>query len=75
MSKGATVSKKAIKQAKKQWLNNYLGVELMQQQAQERIIAKDKKGMIFDDDKRVRMWWKGEAYNPTEQNTPPFTGE
>ena len=74
LSKGATKAyKKAIKQAKKQWLNNYLGVELdeahfVQYGTRKDYVAKDKKGMIFDDDKRVRMWWKGEAYNPTEQN-------
>ena len=74
LSKDATKAyKKAIKQAKKQWLNNYLGVELdeahfVQYGTRKDYVAKDKKGIIFDDDKRVRMWWKGEAYNPTEQN-------
>ncbi|HZJ75991.1 MAG TPA: hypothetical protein VFD25_05320 [Clostridia bacterium] len=74
LSKDATKAyKKAIKQAKKQWLNNYLGVELdethfVQYGTRKDYVVKDKKGIIFDDDKRVRMWWKGEAYNPTEQN-------
>jgi hypothetical protein len=74
LAKDATKAyKKAIKQAKKQWLNNYLGVELdeahfIQYGTRKDYVAKDKKGIIFDDDKRVRMWWKGEAYNPTEQN-------
>ena len=74
LSKDATKAyKKAIKQAKKQWLNNYLGVKLdeahfVQYGTRKDYVAKDKKGIIFDDDKRVRMWWKGEAYNPTEQN-------
>ena len=74
LSKDATKAyKKAIKQAKKQWLNNYLGVKLdeahfVQYGTRKDYVAKDKKGIIFDDDKRVRMWWKGEAYNPIEQN-------
>lgn len=74
LSKDATKAyKKAIKQAKKQWLDNYLGVELdeahfVQYGTRKDYVAKDKKGIIFDDDKRVRMWWKGEAYNPTEQS-------
>lgn len=74
LSKDATKEyKKAIKKAKKQWLNNYLGVELdeahfIQYGTRKDYVAKDKKGIIFDDDKRVRMWWKGEAYNPTEQD-------
>ncbi len=74
LSKDATKAyKKAIRQAKKQWLTNYLGVELdeahfVQYGTRKDYVAKDKKGVIFDDDKRVRMWWKGEAYNPTEQN-------
>ena len=74
LSKDATKAyKKAIKQAKKQWLNNYLSVEFdeahfIQYGTRKDYVAKDKKGIIFDDDKRVRMWWKGEVYNPTEQN-------
>ncbi len=74
LSKGATKAyKKAIRQAKKQWLNNYLGVELdeahfVQYGTRKDYVAKDKKGILFDDDERVRMYWKGKVYNPTEQN-------
>ena len=73
LSKATKAYKKAIRQAKKQWLNNYLGVELdeahfIQYGTRKDYVAKDKKGIIFDDDERVRMYWKGEAYNPTEQN-------
>lgn len=74
LSKGATKAyKKAIKQAKKQWLNNYLGVELdeahfVQYGTRKDYVAKDKKGIIFDDDERVRAKWRGTAINPTKQN-------
>lgn len=74
LSKGATKAyKKAIKQAKKQWLNNYLGVELdeahfIQYGTRKDYVAKDKQGLIFDDDERVRAKWRGTAINPTEQN-------
>lgn len=74
LSKGATKEyKKAVRQAKKQWLNNYLGVELdeahfIQYGTRKDYVAKDKKGILFDDDERVRILWKGKAYNPTEQN-------
>lgn len=74
LSKGATKEyKKAVRQAKKQWLNNYLGVELaeahfIQYGTRKDYVAKDKKGILFDDDERVRMFWKGTSYNPTEQN-------
>lgn len=74
LSKDATKAyKKAIKQAKKQWLNNYLGVELneahfIQYGTRKDYIAKDKQGLIFDDDERVRAKWRGTAINPTEQN-------
>lgn len=72
LSKDATKAyKKAIKQAKKQWLNNYLGVELdeahfVQYGTRKDYAAKDKKGIIFDDDGRVRAKWRGQAHNPTE---------
>jgi hypothetical protein len=74
LSKDATKAyKKAVRQAKKQWLNNYLGVKLdeahfIQYGTRKDYVAKDKKGILFDDDERVRMRWRGEAYNPTEQN-------
>jgi hypothetical protein len=74
LSKDATKAyKKAIRQAKKQWLNNYLGVKLdeahfIQYGTRKDYVAKDKKGILFDDDERVRILWKGKAYNPTEQN-------
>jgi phosphoglycolate phosphatase-like HAD superfamily hydrolase len=74
LSKGATKEyKKAVRQAKKQWLNNYLGVKLdeahfIQYGTRKDYVAKDKKGILFDDDERVRILWKGKAYNPTEQN-------
>jgi hypothetical protein len=74
LSKGATKAyKKAVRQAKKQWLNNYLGIKLdeahfIQYGTRKDYVAKDKKGILFDDDERVRMRWRGEAYNPTEQN-------
>ena len=65
--------KKAIKKAKKQWLTNYLGIELdeahfVQYGTRKDYVAKDKEGIIFDDDERVRAKWRGQAYNPTEQN-------
>ena len=74
LSKDATKEyKKAIKKAKKQWLTNYLGIEFdeahfIQYGTRKDYVAKDKKGIIFDDDKMVRLWWKGEAYNPTEKD-------
>jgi nitroreductase len=74
LSKDATKEyKKAIKKAKKQWLTNYLGIEFdeahfIQYGTRKDYVAKDKKGIIFDDDERVRNKWKGEAYNPTEQD-------
>ncbi len=74
LSKDATKAyKKAVRQAKKQWLNNYLGVKLdeahfIQYGTRKDYVAKDKQGLIFDDDERVRAKWKGTAINPTEQN-------
>ena len=74
LSKGATKEyKRAVTQAKKAWLKQHITVGIdeahfIQYGARKDYVAKDKKGIIFDDDERVRNKWKGEAYNPAEQD-------
>ncbi len=74
LSKEATREyKQAIKQAKKKWLSQYFTVEIdeihfVQYGTRKDYVAKDKKGIIFDDDEQVRAKWRGTAINPTEQN-------
>jgi len=74
LSKSGTKEyKRAVRQAKKQWLNKYLGVKLdeahfIQYGTRKDYVAKDKKGILFDDNKKVRAKWRGTAINPTEQN-------
>ncbi len=74
LSKQATKEyKRAIKQAKKAWIAQHITVEIdeihfVQYGTRKDYIAKDKQGIIFDDDNRVRAKWRGQAYNPTEQN-------
>lgn len=78
LSKEATQDyKKAIRKAKKQWLENYLDVifdeiHLVKYGARKDQIAKDKKGILFDDDEQVRKNWKGIAINPEEINIIDF---
>jgi len=72
LSKDATKAyKKAIKQAKKQWLTYHFKVDIdevhfVQYGTRKDYVAKDKQGIIFDDDGRVRGKWRGKAHNPTE---------
>lgn len=74
LSKQATKEyKRAIKQAKKAWIAQHITVEIdeihfVQYGTRKDYIAKDKQGIIFDDDERVRAKWRGTAINPTEQN-------
>jgi len=74
LSKEATHEYKwAVTRAKKLWLKKYLGVEIdeahfIQYGTRKDYVAKDKHGIIFDDDGRVRAKWRGQAHNPTEVN-------
>jgi hypothetical protein len=74
LSKEATKEyKRAVTQAKKEWIKQHMAIEIdemhfIQYGTRKDYVAKDKKGIIFDDDERVRNKWKGEAYNPTEKD-------
>lgn len=72
LSKEATHEyKQAVTRAKKLWLKKYLGVEIdeahfVQYGTRKDYVARDKQGIIFDDDGRVRAKWRGQAHNPIE---------
>ena len=78
LSKGATRQyKKAVRQAKRVWLKKHLKTEfdemhLVAYGTPKHKIARDRNGIIFDDDSRVRAGWQGQAINPTETNIINF---
>lgn len=71
--------KKAVRDAKKEWLNRYLPVQwdemhFVQYGTPKHTVVKDKDGYIFDDDDRVRALWlnKGRAINPKTVDITKF---
>ena len=61
---------KKVRQAKKDWLIEkfpeivFDEVHIVKYGTRKDYIAKDKNGLIFDDDERVREKWRGESINP-----------
>ena len=59
-----------VRKAKKEWLTinfpeiRFDEMHLVKYGTRKDYVAKDKNGIIFDDDDRVREKWKGEAINP-----------
>lgn len=72
LSKEATYEyKQAVTRAKKAWLAQHFKVDIdevhfVQYGTRKDYVAKNKQGIIFDDDGRVRAKWRGQAHNPTE---------
>lgn len=69
--------KQAIREAKLSWLKEHLEVELneihlVQYGTRKDYIAKDKEGILFDDDEKVRKNWRGFAINPEETDILNF---
>lgn len=59
--------------AKREWLGKYLPlhfdeIHLVKYGTRKDYVAKDKNGLLFDDDERVRSNWKGIAINPNEKD-------
>ena len=60
----------AVTKAKKEWLKKtfpdivFNETHFVQYGTRKDYVAKDKNGILFDDDDRVRKNWKGEAINP-----------
>ena len=70
-SKNGSVSyNKAVRRAKLEWLVGcfpeieFDEIHIVKYGTRKDYIAKDKNGIIFDDDERVRAKWRGEAINP-----------
>ena len=70
-SKGGSAEyNKAVRMAKILWLRQMLPLvrfnemHIVKYGTRKDYVAKDKNGIIFDDDEKVREKWKGEAVNP-----------
>lgn len=61
---------KDVRKAKIEWLRAMLPeihfdeMHIVKYGTRKDYVAKDKNGIIFDDDERVRAKWKGESFNP-----------
>ena len=66
--------KKAVTKAKKDWLRMTLPeikfdeTHFIAYGTRKDYVAKDKNGILFDDDDRVREKWRGESFNPKTEN-------
>lgn len=61
--------KKLVTKAKKEWLKKNFPVtfdetHFVKYGTRKDYVAKDKDGILFDDDERVREKWRGLAFNP-----------
>ena len=65
---GTTEYGKAVRAAKREWLNENLGIEFdelhfVRYGTPKSRVVKDKNGILFDDELPNRLAWKGTAYN------------
>ena len=74
-SKGGSAEyNKAVRKAKLEWLAGcfpeieFDEIHIVKYGTRKDYIAKDKYGIIFDDDERVREKWRGEAINPNYED-------
>lgn len=74
-SKGGSAEyNKAVRKAKLEWLAGcfpeieFDEIHVVKYGTRKDYIAKDKYGIIFDDDERVREKWRGEAINPNYED-------
>lgn len=68
---GSKEYNKAVAKAKKEWLKENFEIEfdeihIIKYGTRKDYVVKEKMGLIFDDDTRVREKWKGVAINPNE---------
>lgn len=71
LSKNSTKSyDKIVRKTKIEWLRAMLPkiqfdeMHIVKYGTRKDYVAKDKNGIIFDDDERVREKWRGESFNP-----------
>ena len=65
---------KMVRKAKIEWLREMLPeihfneMHIVKYGTRKDYVAKDKGGIIFDDDERVRAKWRGESFNPNTED-------
>lgn len=65
---------KVVRKAKKEWLQATLPeiqfdeIHIVKYGTRKDYVAKDKTGIIFDDDERVRENWRGLSINPNTED-------
>ena len=65
---------KSVRKAKIEWLRAMLPeihfdeMHIVKYGTRKDYVAKDKGGIIFDDDERVRAKWRGESFNPNTED-------
>lgn len=62
-----------MKERKKEWLEknfplHFDELHFVQYGTRKDYVVRDKNGILFDDDERVRNKWRGQAFNPEEEN-------
>lgn len=73
LSKEATKTYKVkVTRAKKEWLKKNIPIKFdethfVRYGARKDYVAKDKNGLLFDDDDKVREKWRGMAINPQQE--------
>jgi len=75
LAKGSTKEyDKKVRNAKKEWLTatfpeiEFDEMHFVKYGTRKDYVAKDKDGLIFDDDERVRDKWRGRAVNPNYED-------
>ena len=65
---------KVVRKTKIEWLRAMLPeihfdeMHIVKYGTRKDYVAKDKNGIIFDDDERVRAKWRGESFNPNTED-------
>lgn len=65
---GSKEYNKAVRRAKLAWLKKYFGdlfteIHVVKYGTNKYNVAKEKNGILFDDDEKVRAKWRGTAYD------------
>lgn len=75
LAKGSSKSyDKIVRKTKKNWLRatfpeiHFDEIHIVKYGTRKDYVAKDKNGIIFDDDERVREKWRGLAINPNMED-------
>lgn len=71
---------KAIRQAKKEWLKEFMPIKfdemhIVKYGTPKQYVAKDKDGILFDDEEKNRNNWKGQSFDPITNDIAEIIAE